>query len=105
MPSGVEQIIVHPKREKDFNGDPVEPAPADRVITECVIVPVDKKDDDTVIPNGFFVAVPPGKEPPKATDQVTARGDRLDIDGNVREYLTKGGTHKGWTFYLRGAQE
>lgn len=98
---GSETIIVTPKGDVDWQGDPTGATQSAYPIAGCVIWPVMRADDGSLIPNVLDVYVPIGTLGPE--DGVDARGHNdWSIDGGTEgRYVTKSGRDKGLIFRIK----
>lgn len=101
---GTEIIVVHrPSTERDRFGQAAGFLP-DRPVRGCVIVPrtssedASQRTDQTII--GVTVYAPGGTDI-VATDQITARGVRWQVDGMPGDYRSAGGQRKAVAVNLR----
>lgn len=90
---GIETVYEHPKREVNWEGDPVGDAPERRTIPGCILIPRVSPDDETLIIDGWQLFVPPDQRPPHPESQIEARdtfpeGELVmwQIDGGIAPY-------------------
>lgn len=92
MPRGVETVIIHPLTAGTGRFGAASSDGADRVIGGCITWPrgsSETSDPSNIVIEGLNVLLPPGTVV-DATDEMTARGERWQIEGVPMDYLKQG---------------
>lgn len=102
MPTGTEVVYILPERARDRHGDPTGAAPAEIEVRGAVTWPRTSIEEGRgeVIIAGLNVFLPGGAPKPGPKDQMRARDEVYDVDGEPGTYL-KGGVEKGTIVNLK----